>query len=464
MTTELQRLLDHVRQRHGSAVSGARVGRILEAIDKIIAEAVSSGFSGRPRLGWPWPRRMTYPFQRFSTGNVNDEQQFRQGVLALVRGLDLLAQHDVLLEAAKRALTVAKIDNFQWFLVRGPGKTTPEEPSADTPTPTSLRPSGAPPPVAAPAASDKCSHNPPPPPPPPPHSRRATGADAGDHGCAGHPKLTPRRPITVPSAPRTGRPQALHPSCICITCGTWNLAPPASIGGMACPVCSSLGSIQALALQLGTQEADTRGDPVLAALRLSPPEAQQTVLEVIGTWVRVLSHLSLSATATPPPPHTMRWHLGYVLGRGTLRQVRRPAAPLVRTARPPRARAATVFLHHLARPLIGLRHVREAAGVRGSGVVPPRCRVLTTPLLCCPVGAAPTPHHQRGGTGSSMGRQSAWHRQYRPFWVRLVEVRGPTAAYVRAALAHLGAPATSPRRSTGARRAYPLLGVGQQHV
>ena len=52
-------------------------------------------------------------------GSVNDEQEFRKGMLALVRGLDRIAQHDVLLESTKRALTVSEGDSFQWFLGKG---------------------------------------------------------------------------------------------------------------------------------------------------------------------------------------------------------------------------------------------------------------------------------------------------------------------------------------------------------
>ena len=54
-TADLQRLLDHVQQRHGSAVDGARVRRTLEAVDTAITDAASQGntdaflVGGRPR-------------------------------------------------------------------------------------------------------------------------------------------------------------------------------------------------------------------------------------------------------------------------------------------------------------------------------------------------------------------------------------------------------------------------------
>ena len=150
-TADLQRLLDHVQQRHGSAVDGARVRRTLETVDKTITDAASLGYTRWSQAGLAVASTDDLPISAFQhIGNVSDEQEFRKGMLALVRGLDRIAQHDVLLEATKRALAVSEGDSFQWFLGKG-AKTGASPPAAaQAPDPPSTRPTDATPQQAAP--------------------------------------------------------------------------------------------------------------------------------------------------------------------------------------------------------------------------------------------------------------------------------------------------------------------------
>ena len=123
MTADLQRLLDHVQQRHGSAVDGSRVRRTLEAVDKIVANAASLGYARWSQAGLAVASTDDLPISAFQhIGNVNDEQEFRKGMLALVRGLDRIAQHDVLLEA------------------KGPTNAAPPPAAADASAPPKTRP------------------------------------------------------------------------------------------------------------------------------------------------------------------------------------------------------------------------------------------------------------------------------------------------------------------------------------
>ena len=141
MTADLQRLLDHVQQRHGSAVDGSRVRRTLEAVGKIIANAASLGYARWSQAGLAVASTDDLPISAFQhIGNVNDEQEFRKGMLALVRGLDRIAQHDVLLEATKKALTVTDGDSYQWFLGKGPTNAAPPPAAADASAPPKTRP------------------------------------------------------------------------------------------------------------------------------------------------------------------------------------------------------------------------------------------------------------------------------------------------------------------------------------
>ena len=129
MTADLRRLLDHMKQRHGSTVDGTRVHRTLEAVDNIIANAASLGYARWSQAGLAVASTNDRPISAFQhIGNSNDEQEFRKGMLALVRGLDRIAQHDVLLEATKRALTVTVGDSSRWLLGKGPKNGAPSQP------------------------------------------------------------------------------------------------------------------------------------------------------------------------------------------------------------------------------------------------------------------------------------------------------------------------------------------------
>ena len=163
MTAGLQRLLDHVQQRHGSAVDEARVQRTLETVDKTITDAASLGYTRWSQAGLAVASTNELPISAFQhIDNVNDEQEFRKGMLALVRGLDRIAQHDLLLEAIKRALAVSEGDSFQWFLGKGAKPAASPPASAQAPDPPSTRPTDATPQQPPPAAPRPWTDQPPP--------------------------------------------------------------------------------------------------------------------------------------------------------------------------------------------------------------------------------------------------------------------------------------------------------------
>ena len=127
--------------------------RTLETVDKTITGAASLGYTRWSQAGLAVASTDDLPISAFQhIGNVSDEQEFRKGILGLVRGLDRIAQHDVLLEATKRALAVSEGDSFQWFLGKGakPGASPPA--AAQAPHPPSTRPTDATPQRPPPAA------------------------------------------------------------------------------------------------------------------------------------------------------------------------------------------------------------------------------------------------------------------------------------------------------------------------
>ena len=152
MTADLQRLLNHVQQRHGSAVDWARGRHTPDIVDKTIADAASLGYIRWPQAGLALASTNDLPIAAFQhVGSVHDEQEFRKGMLDSW-GLNCIAQRDVLPEATKSALAVSEGDSLQWFLEKGskPGASPPA--AAHAPDPPTARPTDATPQQSQPAA------------------------------------------------------------------------------------------------------------------------------------------------------------------------------------------------------------------------------------------------------------------------------------------------------------------------
>ena len=163
MTADLRLLLDHVQQRQGSAVDRARVRRTLEAVHKTITNAAALGSTRWSAAGLVAASIDDLPISAFQhIGTVNDKQEFRRGMLALVRGLDRNAQHNMLLEAMKRALAFSQGDSFQWFLGKGTKPGASLRAVVYVPDPPTASPTDATPQQPQPAAPRAWADQPPP--------------------------------------------------------------------------------------------------------------------------------------------------------------------------------------------------------------------------------------------------------------------------------------------------------------